>query len=100
MYSTKRTDEFVKWINNLKDMRAFAQITRRLTRIELGNLGDFKPVGDKIFELRIDYSPGYRIYYTKRNNELILLLIGGDKSSQKKDIEKAISLAIEYGGHS
>jgi putative addiction module killer protein len=100
MYSTKRTDEFVKWINNLKDMRAFAQITRRLTRIELGNLGDFKSLGDKVFELRIDYGPGYRIYYTKRNNELILLLIGGDKSSQKKDVEKAKSLAVEYGGHS
>jgi len=81
MYSTKRTDEFVKWINNLKDMRAFAQITRRLTRIELGNLGDFKSLGDKVFEL-------------------ILLLIGGDKSSQKKNIEKAKSFVVEYGGHS
>ncbi|MBK9577513.1 MAG: type II toxin-antitoxin system RelE/ParE family toxin [Fibrobacteres bacterium] len=97
MYITKLTNEFEAWVNNLKDIRAFAHITRRLNRIESGNLGDVKPVGNKIFEIRIDYGPGYRLYYTKRNNELILLLIGGDKSTQKKDIEKATLLAHEYG---
>ena len=98
MFTVKRIEEFQKRLSSLKDIRAFALIAKRLTRIELGNLGDFKPVGEKIFELRVDYGPGYRVYYTKRNHEIILLLIGGDKSTQKKDIEKAKSLAIEYGG--
>ncbi len=97
MYYVKRSDEFIKWLHNLKDLRAHAQITKRLTRAVGGNLGDFKSVGDKIFELRVDIGPGYRLYFTKKNNEYIFLLIGGDKSSQQRDISKAKIIAEEYG---
>ena len=97
MYFIKQTEEFVAWMKRLKDLRAFALINKRIKRAEEGNLGDFKSVGDKIFELRISYGPGYRVYYTLRNKELILLLIAGDKSTQAKDIATARLLAAEYG---
>jgi len=96
MYFLRKTEEFIKWLENLKDIQAYAQITKRLHRIVNGNLGDYKSVGDKVLELRVDCGPGYRLYFTKKNNELILLLIGGDKSTQKRDIEKAKALAAEY----
>jgi len=96
MYFVKKTDEFIEWLGNLRDLHAFAQITKRLTRVSQGNFGDYKSVGDKIFELRVDCGPGYRLYFTKKNNEYIFLLIGGDKSTQKRDIQKAKKLAEEY----
>jgi putative addiction module killer protein len=97
MYHVKRTEEFKEWLRNLKDMNAFAQITKRLTRVVDGNLGDYKSVGDKIFEMRVNIGPGYRIYFTKKGTEYVFLLLGGDKSTQHKDIVKAKKIAEEYG---
>lgn len=92
-----QTEEFVKWLKRLKDIDARARINVRLKRIALtGNLGDTKPVGDGVYELRVDYGPGYRVYYSQRGKEILLLLIGGDKSSQQKDIEKAKKINSEY----
>lgn len=86
----KQTSEYVKWFDKLKDERAQAKIAIRLRRIqETDNLGDWKSLKDGIGELRIDYGPGYRIYFAKRGLDIILLLAGGDKSSQEADIAKA-----------
>lgn len=85
-----KTEEFIKWFDRLKDSKAKARIDVRLRRIATQeHFGDCKSVGDSIFELRIDYGPGCRVYYTQRGEEIILLLIGGDKSTQQSDIEKA-----------
>ncbi|WP_305296945.1 type II toxin-antitoxin system RelE/ParE family toxin [Parvibacter caecicola] len=92
-----QTDEFSKWMKRLRDANARARINVRIRRISLaGNFGDTKPVGDGVYELRIDYGPGYRVYYAQRGSEIILLLIGGDKSSQQKDVAKAKKLNEEY----
>jgi len=77
----------------LKDTAAKARIAVRIRRMELGNFGDAKSVGAGVFELRFDFGPGYRVYYTERNDEIVVLLAGGDKSSQEQDIEKAKKLA-------
>lgn len=92
-----QTAEFAKWLKHLKDIDTRARINVRLKRIALtGNLGDTKPVGDGVYELRVDYGPGYRLYYSQRGKEILLLLIGSDKSSQQKDIEKAKKINSEY----
>ena len=96
MYILNETAEYSKWLRKLRDLNARVAILKRIIRIGNGNLGDYKSVGDKVLELRVDCGPGYRLYFTKKNNELILLLIGGDKSTQKRDIEKAKALAAEY----
>lgn len=97
MIEILRTDEFAKWLKRLKDLDAKSRINLRIRRISLtGNLGDYKSVGDGVCELRIDYGPGYRIYFSQRGKEIILLLIGGDKSSQQRDIEKAKDLNKRY----
>ncbi|WP_103670464.1 type II toxin-antitoxin system RelE/ParE family toxin [Pseudanabaena sp. BC1403] len=80
---------FDEWINSLRDIRAKARIEQRLDRLLLGNLGDYKPIGDGIYELRIDYGNGYRIYFGQIGLVVILLLCGGDKSTQNRDIRKA-----------
>lgn len=85
----KRTDEFIDWLRDLKDRRARAVIMNRIDRIGLGNLGDSKSVGRGIFELRIFYGPGYRLYYIKEGDRVIILLCGGNKTTQVKDIKKA-----------
>ncbi len=95
MYEIRRTDTFSKWLDRLRDARARVRVLSRLTRVEGGNLGDHKPVGEDVSELRIDYGPGYRVYFTKRGSTIIVLLVGGDKSSQKQDIKRAIQLAQE-----
>ena len=77
----------------MKDTAAKARIAVRIRRMELGNFGDAKSVGAGVFELRFDFGPGYRVYYTERNDEIVVLLAGGDKSSQEQDIEKAKKLA-------
>ncbi len=89
MYSVLRTDEFDKWLSRLRDERAKARIAARIRSAELGNLGDARPVGGGISEMRIDYGPGYRVYFKLRGKQLIILLIGGDKSTQARDIKKA-----------
>lgn len=82
---------FAEWLNSLKDRQGLARIAARLLRLENGNFGDCKSVGDGVWELRIDKGPGYRVYYAIENKKLILLCHGGDKSSQSTDITKAIS---------
>jgi putative addiction module killer protein len=97
MLEILQTDVFAKWLKRLKDTNARARINVRIKRISItGNFGDAKSIGDGICEMRIDYGPGYRIYFTRRGAEILLLLIGGDKSSQQKDIEKAKRLKAEY----
>jgi putative addiction module killer protein len=93
MIEIRKTEVFAKWIDGLKDMRARARILVRIERLASGNPGDVKPVGEGVSELRIDYGPGYRAYFVRRGEELIILLAGGDKSSQKKDVRTAIRLA-------
>jgi putative addiction module killer protein len=93
MYEIRKTDAFVRWLDNLADRRGRAKILARLDRIAEGNLGDTKPIGQGVAELRIPFGPGYRVYYTKRLNIVVILLLGGDKSSQAKDIKRAIQMA-------
>ena len=85
--------EFSDWLYSLRDLAAKQRIVMRLLRAKMGNLGDVKPVGNGVSELRIDYGPGYRIYIKKRGNVLIVVLCGGDKSSQSNDIQRALTLA-------
>lgn len=90
MLRTEKTTEFNKWIIKLKDLRAKAKILFRIQKLETdGHFGDCKPVGDGISEMRINYAKGYRVYYKERDNKILVLLIGGDKSTQQKDIKKA-----------
>ncbi|WP_417046393.1 type II toxin-antitoxin system RelE/ParE family toxin [Enorma massiliensis] len=97
MLEIKRTTEFAKWLKKLKDVNAKARINLRIRRISLtGNLGDCKPVGEGVYELRVDYGPGYRLYFGRRGYEIVLLLIGGDKSTQQRDIVRAKRLNVEY----
>lgn len=84
------------WLHSLKDIRARAVIRVRLNRIRLGNFGDCKPVGDGVKELRIDHGPGYRVYFGLVDQRIVLLLCGGDKSSQERDIEKARAYWADY----
>ena len=84
---------FEEWLSSLRDTRVRATIRNRLKRVESGNLGDYRSVGAGVFELKIDYGPGYRIYYTRCGDIIYLLLLGGDKSSQKRDIKRAIKIA-------
>lgn len=93
MYDIRRTDAFSKWLDRLRDARARVRVLSRLTRVEEGNLGDTRPVGEGVSEFRIDYGPGYRVYYTQRDKTIIILLGGGDKSTQTQDIKRAIQLA-------
>jgi putative addiction module killer protein len=93
MNEVRKTPEFQKWIDELKDARAYARIETRIFRLALGLPGDVKPVGKGVSEMRIDYGPGYRIYFCKKGKSLIFLLAGGDKSTQAKDIQAALKLA-------
>ncbi len=96
MYELKQTETFRKWRTKLKDERARALIASRLDRLAYGHAGDVEPVGDGISELRIHYGPGYRVYFQKRGTTLIVLLCGGDKNTQAKDIKTAKRLADEW----
>ena len=96
MIELKQTETFRKWRLQLKDDRVRALIASRLDRLSFGHTGDAEPVGQGISELRIHYGPGFRIYYQKRGNTIIVLLCGGDKSSQAKDIKTAKKLAAEW----
>ena len=93
MVELRKTDVFVRWIDGLTDQRARGRILARIERLALGNPGDVAPVGDAVSELRIHYGPGYRVYFTQRGKELVILLAGGDKRTQAKDIKLAIRLA-------
>lgn len=87
--TSKGNSPFEEWLNSFKDQKTILKIDHRLRRVRLGNLGDYKSVGDGVFELRIDYGSGYRIYFSQLGNTIILLLSGGDKNTQKKDINQA-----------
>ena len=93
MIEIRQTETYRKWFDSLKDRNARMRIDIRIRRISLGNFGDVKPVGEGVSEIRIDYGPGYRIYYMRKKNTVIILLSGGDKSTQSKDIQRAHELA-------
>ena len=95
MIEVRQTSRFTDWIGNLRDLRAIARIDARIGRLRLGNFGDAKSVGGGVSELRIDYGPGYRVYFTRRGEAVVLLLCGGDKDSQTRDIMLAKTLAKE-----
>lgn len=94
-YTIETTEYFDKWFSKLKDTTARIKILARLGRVENGNFGNHKQIASDLYELRLFFGPGFRIYYTIRNGRIVLLLVGGDKSSQKKDIDKAESLLKE-----
>ena len=91
----RKTETFSAWLDDLRDLRARARVQARIERLAAGNAGDAKPVGEGVSELRIDYGPGYRVYFTLQKRELIILLAGGDKSTQPADIKIARRLARE-----
>lgn len=93
MVEIRKTDLFAKWLENLRDIQAKARVLVRIERLAAGNAGNVKPVGEGVSEMRIDYGPGYRVYFIKRGSELIILLAGGDKGSQSTDIRIALRLA-------
>jgi putative addiction module killer protein len=95
LIEVRQTDRFKAWLSGLRDERARARILKRLDRAGQGNLGDVAPVGGGISEMRIFYGPGYRVYFVQRGQQLIVLLCGGDKSTQGADIEEARAMAKE-----
>jgi putative addiction module killer protein len=94
-FQLAETDEFHHWLGSLSDRRAMARIIDRLKRASNGNFGDVKPAGSGVSEMRIDYGPGYRVYFFRRGKELVILLCGGDKKSQKADIAQAVRMKEE-----
>ena len=92
MFAIRQTETFAKWLGDLSDSRAAERVAQRLVRLQSGLLGDVKPVGEGISELRIDYGPGYRVYFVQRGRVLIVLLCGGDKRTQRQDINQAKAL--------
>lgn len=96
MIEVRQTPEFKDWLSHLRDIRAKAEVARRVRRLALGNPGDVKPVGEGVSELRIPYGPGFRVYFVQRGAVLVILLCGGDKGSQDRDIRKAKALAEEF----
>lgn len=95
MIEVRQTQEYSDWFDSLRDRQARARINIRIRRISLGNFGDTKTVGEGVSELRIDYGPGYRVYFVKKAGNIVILLGGGDKSTQERDIKKAHKLARE-----
>ena len=93
MIEIRKTAKFAKWLDGLQDIRARARVQARIKRLAAGNPGDVKPVGEGISELRINYGSGYRVYYKQQGRQLIILLFGGDKRTQSKDIKTAQNLA-------
>ena len=93
MIEIRKTELFVQWLDRLRDLQARARVQARIGRLAAGNPGDVEPVGEGVSELRVNYGPGYRVYFRKRGRELIILLAGGDKSTQAKDIKTALRLA-------
>ncbi|WP_428406207.1 type II toxin-antitoxin system RelE/ParE family toxin [Methylocystis sp.] len=91
----RKTDAFENWLTGLKDQRGKAKIVARIDRLALGNPGDVAPVGEGVSELRIHFGPGYRVYFVRREKTIVVLLCGGDKGSQERDIAQAKSLATE-----
>jgi putative addiction module killer protein len=97
MFTVLQTEEFVAWLDDLKDKRAQVRIAARLRQVESGNLGDWQPIEGKVSELRVNYGPGYRLYFARRGRIIVVILNAGDKSTQKRDIRRALKLATELG---
>ena len=93
MLEVRRTEVYAKWLDGLRDVRARARILVRVARLAGGNPGDVKPVGEGVSEMRIDHGPGYRVYFKRQGDTVVVLLGGGDKRTQKTDIETAVRLA-------
>lgn len=93
MVEIRKTETFAKWLDGLDDIRARARILVRIERLAAGNPGDVKPVGEGVSELRIDYGPGYRVYYKKQGRSVVILLAGGDKRTQSRNIKTALRMA-------
>lgn len=92
MYVVRQTEAFIAWLDALRDVRTQVRIAARLRQVEAGNLGDWKPVVGAVSEFRVNYGPGYRLYFARRGSVVVVLLCGGDKSSQKRDIRRAIEI--------
>jgi len=92
VFEIRKTEIFAYWLDGLRDVRARARVQVRIERLAAGNLGDVRPVGRGVSEMRIDYGPGYRIYFTRIEREIVVLLAGGDKRTQSADIKTALSL--------
>jgi len=95
VYDIEKTETFSRWLLELRDIRAKARIRARIERARMGNFGDWTPEGRDVRALRIDYGPGYRLYFTIRNKKLVVLLCGGDKNTQENDIKQAHKMAKE-----
>ena len=95
MIEIQQTDVYAEWFAGLRDRQAKARIDIRIRRLSLGNPGDVRPIGEGVSELRIKYGPGYRVYFVQRNSKLVIILAGGDKQTQKRDIQRALELARE-----
>jgi len=93
MIEVRQTEEFSGWLHRLRDANAVARVVARIRRMELGNVGDVKNVGNGVMEMRIDYGPGYRVYYVHRGAAVVILLCGGDKGTQPQDIKRAHKMA-------
>ena len=93
MFAIRKTEDYTRWLDGLRDMQARARVLVRIERLASGNAGDVRSVGEGVSEMRIDYGPGYRVYYTKRGHEVVVLLAGGDKRTQSTDIKTALRLA-------
>ena len=93
MVEVRQTDVYARWFGRLRDTQARVRIDSRIRRLSLGNPGDVRPVGEGVSEIRIDYGPGYRVYFAQRGQNLVVLLAGGDKDSQERDIQRALALA-------
>jgi len=89
----RKTEVFVRWLDGLRDVRARARVQARIERLAVGNSGDVQPVGEGVSEMRIDYGPGYRVYFKRVGREIVILLAGGDKRTQSADIKTALRLA-------
>lgn len=96
MIEVLKSATFDKWLRGLRDSRAKARIAMRIRRLGLGNAGDVRPIGDGLSEMRIDYGPGYRLYYMQQGSILVVLLCGGDKRTQRDDIAKAKAIAADW----
>ena len=97
MYTVFQTEAFVAWLDGLKDKRARLRIAARLRQAEAGSLGDWQPIEGEVSEMRVHFGPGYRLYFVRRGRVVVVMLNAGDKSSQKRDIRRAVKLAAELG---
>ena len=97
VFTVRQTEEFVAWLDGLGDQRAQIRIIARLRQAEAGNLGDWQPVEGEVSEMRVNYGPGYRLYFVRRGRFIVIMLNAGDKSSQNRDVRRALKLATQIG---